>query len=88
LATERYDGALPVNIGAGFEISIKQLVELLTEMTGFQGRIVWDTNKPNGQPRRMLDTEKAKKEFGLKGRGSLESGLLKTIAWFKAHYPA
>ena len=88
LATERYDGALPVNIGAGFEISIKHLVELIVEMTGFQGRIGWDTNKPNGQPRRMLDTTRAEKEFGFKARVSLESGLLKTIAWFKAHYPA
>jgi GDP-L-fucose synthase len=88
LATERYDGALPVNIGAGFEISIKHLVELIVEMTGFQGRIVWDTNKPNGQPRRMLDTTRAEKEFGFKARVSLVSGLLKTIAWFKAHCSA
>ena len=82
LATEQYNKSDPVNIGAGFEISIKELVELIMELTGFKGRIIWDTSKPDGQPRRMLDTSKAQKEFGFKAKTSFEHGLKKTIEWY------
>ena len=83
LATEKYDKADPVNIGAGFEISVKELVELIAELTGFHGRIVWDPTKPDGQPRRMLDTSRAWKEFGFKSRTDFREGLKKTISWYK-----
>lgn len=83
LATERYGGGDPVNLGAGFEISIKELVKKICEMTGFKGEIVWDTSKPDGQPRRMLDTSKAEKLFGFKAKTSLDEGLRKTIQWYK-----
>lgn len=83
LATERYNKSDPVNIGAGFEISIKDLVELIVELTGFQGRIRWDTSKPDGQPRRMLDTSKAYHEFGFKAKTDFREGLKKTIEWYK-----
>ena len=79
LATEQYDGVDPVNIGAGFEISIKELVELIAELVGFHGRIVWDTTKPNGQPRRMLDTGRAWKLFGFRAKINFREGLLRTI---------
>jgi len=83
LATQKYDKSDPVNIGAGFEISIKELVELIVELTDFQGRIVWDDTKPDGQPRRKLDTTKALEEFGFKAKTSLREGLKKTIEWYK-----
>jgi GDP-L-fucose synthase len=83
LAMERYKKSDPVNIGAGFEISIKELVELIVELTGFKGNIIWDKSKPDGQPRRMLDTTKAFKEFGFKAKTSFEEGLKKTIEWYK-----
>lgn len=83
LATEKYNKPDPVNIGAGFEISIKDLVGLIVKLTGFQGKIVWDTTKPDGQPRRMLDTSKAEKEFGFKAKTPFEVGLRKTIEWYK-----
>jgi GDP-L-fucose synthase len=83
LATQKYDKSDPVNIGAGFEISIKELVELIVELTDFQGSIVWDDTKPDGQPRRKLDTTKALKEFGFKAKTSLREGLKKTIEWYK-----
>jgi len=79
LATERYDGIEPVNIGSGHEISIKELVELIAELAGFHGRIVWDTSKPNGQPRRCLDTSRAKKLFGFCAKTDLREGLMRTI---------
>ena len=79
LATEQYDGVEPVNIGVGFEISIKELVELIAELVGFHGRIVWDTTKPNGQPRRMLDTSRAWKLFGFQAKINFREGLLRTI---------
>jgi len=82
LAAERYNKPSPVNIGAGFEISIKDLVELIARLTGFQGKILWDSTKPDGQPRRMLDTSKAEREFGFKARTTLEEGLRKTIGWY------
>jgi GDP-L-fucose synthase len=71
-----------VNIGAGFEITIKDLVELIAKLTGFTGEIVWDASKPDGQPRRMLDTSKAEKEFGFKAKTGFEKGLKKTIEWY------
>lgn len=83
LATERYNKSQPVNIGAGFEISIKDLVELIVRLTGFKGRVVWDKTEPDGQPRRCLDTSRAEKEFGFKSRTPFKEGLKKTIAWYK-----
>ncbi len=85
LATERYAGAEPVNIGAGFEISIKELVELIAGLTGFQGRIVWDTSKPNGQPRRCLDTTRAWDLFGFRAKTDFREGLRRTIEWYRGH---
>jgi GDP-L-fucose synthase len=83
LATERYDKSDPVNIGAGFEITIKSLIELVAKLTEYKGEIVWDTSKPDGQPRRMLDTSKAEKEFGFKAKTNFEKGLKKTIEWYR-----
>jgi len=83
LATEKYNKPNPVNIGAGFEIKIKDLVELIVKLTEFKGRIVWDTTKPDGQPRRMLNTSRAEKEFGFKAKTGFEQGLKKTIQWYK-----
>ena len=82
LATERYHKSEPVNIGAGVEISIKELVELIAELTGFKGRINWDKSKPDGQPRRMLDTTKAFREFGFKAEQDFRDGLKETIEWY------
>jgi len=83
LASERYDGAEPVNVGAGQEISIKNLVELIAKLTGFKGRIVWDATKPDGQPRRMLDTSRATNCFGFVAKTSFEEGLRQTIEWYR-----
>jgi len=82
LAAQRYDGAEPINLGSGFEISIKDLIYLVMELVGFDGRIVWDTSKPNGQPRRRLDTSKAKREFGFEARVDFREGLKKTVSWY------
>jgi GDP-L-fucose synthase len=82
LAAERYDGAEPVNIGAGKEISIRELAELIAELTGFTGEITWDTSMPNGQPRRSLDASRAKELFGFEARTPLRDGLERTIAWY------
>jgi len=82
LATEKYNKPDPVNIGAGFEITIKSLVELIAKFSGFKGKIIWDSSKPGGQPRRMLDTSKAEKEFGFKSIMKFEEGLKKTIEWY------
>jgi GDP-L-fucose synthase len=82
LATEKYDKPAPVNLGAGFEISIKELAELIANLSGFTGKIVWDSTKPDGQPRRCLDTSRAFKEFGFKAKTGFEEGLKKTIAWY------
>jgi GDP-L-fucose synthase len=82
LATEKYDNPDPVNLGAGFEISVKDLLDLIVRLTGFKGEIFWDSSKPDGQPRRMLDISKAKKEFGFSSKRSLEEGLSKTIDWY------
>jgi len=82
LATEKYDKSEPVNLGTEFEISIKNLVELIARLTKFKGRIVWDKSKPDGQPRRGLDISKAKKEFGFIAKTRLEKGLRNTIEWY------
>ena len=82
LATEKYDKPEPVNLGAGFEISIKDLVETIARLTGFKGEIIWDATKPDGQPRRCLDTQRAYNEFGFKAATSFEQGLRKTIEWY------
>jgi len=82
LATEKYDKAEPVNIGAGFEISIRDLVALIAELTGFSGRIIWDRSLPDGQPRRMLDTRRAVAEFGFQAGTDFRIGLRKTIDWY------
>ncbi len=84
-AAERYDSSEPVNLGAGFEIRIRDLVPLVARLCRFDGEIVWDTTKPNGQPRRMLDTSRALREFGWRARTGFEEGLAKTVAWFEAH---
>ena len=85
LATERYNKNEPVNIGAGFEISIKDLVDLIARLAGYKGRITWDTSRPDGQPRRRLDTSKALKEFGFEAGTEFEEGLKKTIEWYLSH---
>jgi len=82
LATERYEKPDPVNLGAGFEITISDLVHLIATLTGFNGTITWDTTKPDGQPRRCLDTSRAEQEFGFKATTPLEIGLRKTIEWY------
>lgn len=85
LATERYDSSEPVNLGAGFEISIRDLAEKIKDLTGFEGRIQWDTSKPNGQPRRCLDTSRARERFGFTAQTRLDDGLKETIDWYRAH---
>ena len=85
LAAEKYNKPDPVNIGAGFEISIKDLAKLIAELTSFKGKITWDTTKPDGQPRRMLDTQKAKQEFGFSAKTPLREGLINTIEWRKLY---
>ena len=82
LATERYNSSDPVNIGSSFEISIKDLTEKIARMTGFKGEIVWDTSKPNGQPRRKLDTSRAEERFGFRASTDFETGLQTTIDWY------
>lgn len=82
LATEHYNKSDPVNIGSGFEISIKNLVEKIAHKTGFEGELVWDTTKPNGQPRRALDISRAKEEFGFIAKTDFDEGLQKTINWY------
>ena len=83
MAAERYDGREPVNLGAGMEISIKDLADLIARSSGFTGRIVWDSNKPNGQPRRALDTQRAKEYFGFESEMSFDEGIKKTIEWYR-----
>ena len=85
LATERYNKPEPVNLGVGREIKIKELVELIAELSGFKGRIAWDTTKPDGQPRRCLDTTRAEKEFGFQAKTDFKEGLKKTIDWYRAN---
>ena len=85
LATEKYDSPEPANIGAGFEITIKDLVEKVAKITGFTGKIIWDTTKPDGQPRRCLDTSRAFREFGFKAKTDFDAGLKATIEWYRAN---
>lgn len=83
LAAEKYNKSEPVNLGAGFEISIKELAEKIAALTGFEGRLVWDASKPDGQPRRCLDTARAEREFGFRARIGFDEGLKQTIAWYR-----
>lgn len=85
LAAEHYDGSEPSNLGSGMEISIKDLAELIARLTGFEGELVWDTSKPNGQPRRALDVTRAEKLFGFRAQMSFERGLRRTIEWYRKH---
>ena len=84
LAADRYDGPEPVNLGTGAEISIRELAELVADVTGFEGSITWDTSMPNGQPRRALDAERAKELFGWTARTPLRDGLERTVAWYRS----
>ena len=85
LATEKYDKADSINLGAGFEITIRDLAKLICELAAFEGEIEWDLSKPDGQPRRSLDTSRAKIEFGFEAKKDLRAGLKKTIDWYKEH---
>ena len=85
LATEHYDGADPVNLGAGFEITIRELAALIQELTGYEGDIVWDTTRPNGQPRRSLDVSRAEREFGFRAQTDFREGLRRTIGFFRTN---
>jgi GDP-L-fucose synthase len=85
LAADRYDGAEPVNLGTGVEISIRELAEQIAELTGFAGEIEWDTSMPNGQPRRSLDASRARELFGFEAQTPLRDGLERTIAWYREH---
>lgn len=84
-ATERYDSSDPVNLGSGDEISIEELVELIVDLTGFEGDITWDTSKPDGQPRRRLDTTRARERFGWEASTDFQDGLEATIEWYEQH---
>jgi GDP-L-fucose synthase len=88
LASQRYDGDEPVNLGTGDEISIKNLAELVAEATGFSGEIIWDDTKPNGQPRRRLDVSRAEQLFGFRAGTPLRAGIEQTIAWYRAEAPS
>jgi GDP-L-fucose synthase len=85
LAAERYDDPDPVNLGAGFEISMRALAEKTAELMGYKGQLVWDPQMPNGQPRRMLDTSRAKERFGFQAQVSFEEGMRRTIEWYRAN---
>jgi GDP-L-fucose synthase len=85
LATEKYNDSEPVNLGSGFEISIKDLIHLIADLTGYTGSFNWDTSKPNGQPRRRLDTNRAKNYFGFEAQMSFKEGLKRTVAWYQEH---
>jgi GDP-L-fucose synthase len=87
LAAERYDGADPVNLGSGEEISIRDLAELVADLADFDGTITWDTSKPNGYPRRSLDTSRAEELFGFRAQTRLRDGIERTVAWYRAHAP-
>jgi GDP-L-fucose synthase len=85
LATERYNASDPVNLGSGNEISVKNLAEMIASLTGFEGSLVWDTTKPNGQPRRKLETSKAEALFGFRAQTPFEEGMRWTIDWYRQH---
>ena len=82
-AAEKYDGPEPVNLGSGYEISIKDLAEMIVRLTGFSGSLVWQTDKPNGQPRRGLDVSRAREFFGWEARMRFEEGIRRTIEWYE-----
>jgi len=84
-ATEKYNESEPVNLGSGNEISIKDLTEMIIHLTGYQGRLIWDTSKPNGQPRRGLDVTRAREKFGWQARTPFEDGMKRTIEWFRTN---
>jgi GDP-L-fucose synthase len=86
LAAERYHSPEPVNLGSGRELSIKELVELIAELTGFKGRLVWDSTKPDGQPRRCLETTRAEQAFGFRARTDFREGLTRTIDWYRQQH--
>jgi GDP-L-fucose synthase len=86
LAAERYNESEPVNLGAGFEISIRELVDRIAKLTGFAGEIVWDQSKPDGQPRRCVDVSRAEKLFGFRSTMSFDEGLAKAVAWYRANH--
>ncbi|MEM9244447.1 MAG: GDP-L-fucose synthase [Cyanobacteria bacterium P01_F01_bin.153] len=83
MATQSFESSEPINLGTGYEISIKDLVELICKLMGYEGELVWQTDKPNGQPRRCLDTQKAKEKFGFEAKVSFEEGLKRTIDWYR-----
>jgi GDP-L-fucose synthase len=85
LATERYDKSEPVNLGAGFEITIKDLARLVAELCEYKGQVTWDTSKPNGQPRRCLDVSRAERELGFRAKKDFRQGLIETVAWYRRH---
>jgi len=85
LAAEKYNESEPVNIGAGFEISIKDLVDKIVHHTGFNGKVVWDHTKPDGQPRRMLDTARAYEKFGFRAKMDFDEGIRRTVEWYQAN---
>jgi GDP-L-fucose synthase len=84
-ATEKYNSSDPVNLGSGFEISIKDLTEMIIRLSGFEGKLIWDPTKPNGQPRRGLDVTRAREKFGWQARMPFETGLLRAIEWFRTN---
>jgi len=86
LASEKYNGPEPVNLGSGMEISIKDLAEMIARLTGFTGKLVWDTSKPNGQPRRGLNVQRAEELFGFRAGTVFEEGLRRTINWYKEQH--
>jgi GDP-L-fucose synthase len=88
LGSLKYDGPDPVNLGTGEEISIRELAEVIADETGFDGEIVWDTTKPNGQPRRKLDTTRAKELFGFEAKTPFREGIRRTVTWYREHAPA
>jgi GDP-L-fucose synthase len=88
LAAQHYDGAEPVNLGTGEEIAIRDLAELIAELTGFDGDVVWDTTRPNGQPRRKLDVSRAEELFGFRAQTRLREGLARTVSWYREHAAA
>jgi GDP-L-fucose synthase len=85
LAAERYDGPEPVNVGAGFEISMRDLAQKIRTLTGYAGEVVWDESRPNGQPRRSLDVNRARQAFGFEAATPFDEGLRRTVEWFRTH---